>query len=129
MIPFAPFSRLSTRVSEFYFYLKETTKVKETSTVVRRTFFALFFAAQLLLISSIAHAQPYQIINTQSSVIGGDLSKTVTTIQEGNNPLDRFLITEVKKPVPDQAYKGVIFLLPPLGSGFQNYETAANGDY
>jgi len=103
--------------------------VKETSTVVRRTFFALFFAVQLLLISSIAHAQPYQTINTQSSVVGGDLSKTVTTIQEGNNALDRFLITEVKKPLPDPAYKGVLLLLPPLGSGFQNFETAQNGDY
>jgi len=103
--------------------------VKETSTVARRTSFALFFAVQLLLISSIAHAQPYQTINTQSSVVGGDLSKTVTTIQEGNNALDRFLITEVKKPLPDPAYKGVILLLPPLGSGFQNFETAENGDY
>jgi len=103
--------------------------VKETSTVVRRTFFALFFAVQLLLISSIAHAQPYQTINTQSSVVGGDLSKTVTTIQEGNNALDRFLITEMKKPLPDPAYKGVLLLLPPLGSGFQNFETAQNGDY
>jgi Lysophospholipase len=103
--------------------------VKETSTVVRRTFFALFFAVQLLLLSSIAHAQPYQLINSQSSVVGGDLSKTVTTIQEGNNSLDRFLMTEVKKPLPDPAYKGVILLLPPLGSGFQNYETATNGDY
>ena len=103
--------------------------MKETSTVVRRTFFALFFAVQLLLISSIAHAQPYQTINTQSSVVGGDLSKTVTTIQEGNNALDRFLITEVKKPLPDPAYKGVLLLLPPLGSGFQNFETAQNGDY
>jgi pimeloyl-ACP methyl ester carboxylesterase len=103
--------------------------VKETSTVVRRTFFALFFAVQLLLLSSIAHAQPYQTINSQSSVVGGDLSKTVTTIQEGTNPLNRFLMTEVKKPLPDPAYKGVIFLLPPLGSGFQNYETAENGDY
>ena len=103
--------------------------MKETSTVVRRTFFALFFAVQLLLISSIAHAQPYQTINTQSSVVGGDLSKTVTTIQEGNNALDRFLITEVKKPLPDPAYKGVLLLLPPLGSGFQNFESAQNGDY
>jgi len=112
-----------------YILKKEITKVKETSTVTRRTFFALFFAVQLLLLSSIAHAQPYQIINTQSSVVAGDLSKTVTTIQEGNNSLDRFLMTAVSKPVPNQAFKGVIFLLPPLGSGFQAYETGENGDY
>ena len=101
--------------------------MKETSNMTRRTFFALFFAAQLLLISSIAHAQT--IINTQNSVVADDLSKTVTTIQVGTNPLNRFLMTEVKKSLPNQAFKGVVFLLPPLGSGFQNYEVGDNGDY
>ena len=68
-----------------------------TSTIIKRSMFALFFATQLLLINIVAQAQPYQIINTQNSVVGGDLSKTVTTIQEGNNSLDRFLISEVVK--------------------------------
>ena len=99
------------------------------TTIIKRSIFALFFAIQLLLVNIVAQAQPYQIINTQNSVVGGDLSKTVTTIQEGNNSLDRFLMTEVTKPLPNQAIRGVILLMPPLGSGFQNYETGENGDY
>jgi pimeloyl-ACP methyl ester carboxylesterase len=111
------------------FSRKETKKVKNLSTIIKRSVFALFFATQLLLITNNIQAQPYQIINTQNSVVGGDLSKTVTTIQEGNNSLDRFLMTEVVKPLPNQAVRGVILLLPPLGSGFQNYEVGENGDY
>ena len=100
-----------------------------TSTIIKRSIFALFFATQLLLINIVAQAQPYQIVNTQNSVVGGDLSKTVTTVQEGNNSLDRFLMTEVVKPLPDQAVRGVLLLMPPLGSGFQNFEVGENGDY
>ncbi|HEX7774239.1 MAG TPA: hypothetical protein VF435_17570, partial [Pyrinomonadaceae bacterium] len=37
---------------------------------------------------------------------------------------------QVKKTgPPDEAVKGVILLLPPLGSGFQNYEATGTGDY
>ena len=97
--------------------------------LARRTLFAVFFAAQLLLIATAAHAQPYQIINTQNSIVGGDLNKTITTVQEGANPLNRFFMTRVVKPMPNHALKGVIVLLPPLGSGFQNYEASENGDY
>ena len=100
-----------------------------TSTIIKRSIFALFFAIQLLLVNVVAQAQPYQIVNTQNSAVGGDLSKTVTTVQEGNNTLDRFLMTEVVKPLPNEAIRGVILLLPPLGGGFQNYETGDNGDY
>ena len=99
------------------------------STIIKRSIFALFFAIQLLLVNITGQAQPYQIINTQNSVVGGDLSKTVTTIQEGNNSLDRFLMSEVVKPLPNEAVRGVILLMPPLGSGFQNFEVGENGDY
>ncbi len=99
------------------------------NTIAKRMFFALFLAAQLLLITNLAQAQPYQTITTENSVVGGDLNKTITTIQEGDNPLNRFRMTRVSKPLPINALKGVIFLLPPLGSGFQNYEVGENGDY
>src|SRR5205085_4097350 len=33
------------------------------------------------------------------------------------------------KSIPDDALKGTILLLPPLGSGFQNYEVGDGGDY
>ena len=96
---------------------------------MKQTFFALLFAAQLLLITASTQAQPYQVINTQNSVVGGDLNKTVTIVQEGNNSLDRFTMTKVAKPTSSQAVKAVMLLLPPLGSGFQNYEVGENGDY
>jgi pimeloyl-ACP methyl ester carboxylesterase len=107
----------------------ETNKTSLIRAICTRTRFALFIVAQLLFVASIANAQPYQIINTQNSVVGGDLNKTVTTIREGNNPLDQFTMSKVVKQLPDQPLKGVILLLPPLGSGFQNYEVGENGDY
>ena len=97
--------------------------------IVKRTFYPLFAICLLMLIASVGQAQPYQIISTENSVVAGDLTKTVTTVQDGNNPLNRFLITRVYKPVPNQAFQGVILLLPPLGSGFQNYEVGENDDY
>ena len=97
--------------------------------ICKRTFFALLIAAQLFFAASVASAQPYQIINTQNSVVGGDLNKTVTVVQEGNNTLDRFKMSKVAKPLPNEAVKAVILLMPPLGSGFQNYEATADGDY
>lgn len=76
-----------------------------------------------------AQAQPYQIVGTETSTVGGDLTKTVTTVQVGANPLDRFLITRIRKEVPAPSIKGTMLLLPPLGSGFQNYEVGDGGDY
>jgi pimeloyl-ACP methyl ester carboxylesterase len=57
------------------------------------------------------------------------LIRTERTVQEGNNPVNRFFITSVEKPKPNETLKGVIILLPPLGSGFRNYEATADGDY
>lgn len=108
---------------------KETLTVKNSSINLKYIFFSLFIATQLLLAAS-SQAQPYQTISTQNSVVGDDLSRTVTTIQSGTNALNRFQMTEVRKAgPPEEALKGVILLLPPLGSGFQNYEASENGDY
>lgn len=98
-------------------------------TFSKRMLFALFFVAQLLLVTNVSHAQPYQIINTENSVVGNNLAKTVKTVQVGTNPLNRFFMTRVVKPGPSHSLKGVILLLPPLGSGFQNYEVGEDGDY
>jgi len=103
-------------------------KIIRTS-FAKRTFFAFLFAAQLLLVAASTQAQPFQPINTQNSVVGGDLNKTVTTVQEGTNSLDRFEMTKVAKQTSNQAVRAVMLLLPPLGSGFQNYEVGENGDY
>jgi pimeloyl-ACP methyl ester carboxylesterase len=104
--------------------------LKTSSINLKRIFFALSIATQILLAAGVSHAQPYQIINTQNSIVGDDLSRTVTTVQSGDNPINRFQMTEVRKAGPTgEALKGVILLLPPLGSGFQNYEVSDNGDY
>jgi pimeloyl-ACP methyl ester carboxylesterase len=92
--------------------------------------FTLLIVANILLAASITQAQPYQTISTENSIVGDDLSRTVTTIQSGNNTLNRFLMTSVKKAdVPNNALQGVVLLLPPLGSGFANYEATETGDY
>ncbi|MDQ1557666.1 MAG: hypothetical protein QOD32_726 [Pyrinomonadaceae bacterium] len=90
-------------------------------------FLALFVL--LLCGAPLTRAETYQIVGTQSSTIAGNLTRTVTTVQVGSNPLDRFLITRVVKNVPSNALKGTLLLLPPLGSGFQNYEVGDDGDY
>ena len=103
--------------------------MKTSSINPKYIFFALFIATQLLLAAN-SQAQPYQTISTANSIVGDDLSRTVTTVQSGNNALNRFQMTEVRKAGPPaEALKGVILLLPPLGSGFQNYEATGNGDY
>lgn len=96
---------------------------------MRKTIYALFTVCLLVLIASVSQAQTYQIISTASSPVANNLTKTVTTVQAGDNPLDRFLISRVVKNIPTHALKGTILLLPPLGSGFQNYEVGENGDY
>src|SRR6185503_5746081 len=95
----------------------------------RRTFLILCAICLVLVCASVSRAETYQIIATQSSVVGSNLNKTVTTVQVGTNPLNRFLMTRVNKNIPKEARKGVILLLPPGGSGFQNYEVGENDDY
>jgi pimeloyl-ACP methyl ester carboxylesterase len=96
---------------------------------VRKISYAVFAVCLLTFMASVSYGQPYQNISTESSVVAGDLHKTVTTVQVGDNPLNRFLMTRVVKDIPAHALKGTILLLPPLGSGFQNYEVGENGDY
>jgi pimeloyl-ACP methyl ester carboxylesterase len=88
---------------------------------------ALVIAA-LLVCARASYAQPYQIVGSETSNVAGDLQKTVTTVQAGTSPLDRFLITRVRKDAPGQVHRGTLLLLPPLGTGFQNYESVAAGE-
>ena len=102
------------------------TKVKD---VVRRNVFPLFALGLLMLIPTATKAEDYTIIGSESSIVGDDLVRTVYTVQVGTTSLDQFRMTRVAKDVPNNALKGVIMLMPPLGSGFQNYEVGENGDY
>src|ERR1044071_4340111 len=81
----------------------------------------------LLSCARLTYAQ-YQIVDTQTSTAANDLTKTVTTVQVGTNPLDRFLMSRVRK-AQGSPHRGTLLLLPPLGSGFQNYEVGDGGDY
>jgi pimeloyl-ACP methyl ester carboxylesterase len=83
----------------------------------------------LISCARLTYSQTYQIVGAETTTVAGDLKKTVTTVQAGSHPLDRFLITRVRKSAPGQSSKGTLLLLPPLGSGFQNYEVGDGGDY
>jgi pimeloyl-ACP methyl ester carboxylesterase len=96
---------------------------------MKRLFHTLSIFGLLLCALGVTHAQTYQIIGTTSSSVADNTTRTVTTVQFGSNPLNRFLMTRVRKDVPDNALRGTILLLPPLGSGFQNYEVGDNGNY
>ncbi len=99
------------------------------SQTVAHSLKALVLALLFTMGGGIASAQTYQVIHTESTEVANDLTRTVTTVQDGSNPLNRFFMTRVVKNVPAQALRGTILLLPPLGSGFQNYETTAGNDY
>jgi pimeloyl-ACP methyl ester carboxylesterase len=96
---------------------------------VKRLFSPLCILVLLFCAGGVTQAQTYQIISTVNSNVANNLTKTVTTVQVGSNPLNRFLMTRVRKNIPNHALKGTILLLPPLGSGFQNYEVGDGGDY
>lgn len=96
---------------------------------MKQLFKRLFILALLCCAGGVTHAQTYQIISTSSSNVANNVTKSVTIVQVGNNPLNRFLMTRVRKNIPNEDLKGTILLLPPLGSGFQNYEVGDGGDY
>jgi len=90
-------------------------------------------ALALILISTLlagaASAQPYQIVHSETSAVTNNLTRTVSTVQAGGNPLNRFFMHRVTKNVTEVALRGAILLLPPLGSGFQNYEVSEDDNY
>src|SRR3712207_4989763 len=86
-----------------------------------------FLLLALLSCARLTHAQ-YQVVGAQTSTVASNLTKTVTTVQVGANPLNRFLMSRVRKAQGSQ-HRGTLLLLPPLGSGFQNYEIGDGGDY
>jgi pimeloyl-ACP methyl ester carboxylesterase len=88
-----------------------------------------FALLALLSCARLTYAQTYQIVGIETSTPAPGLTKTVTTVQEGSNPLDRFRVTRVAKHAAGQSHRGTLLLLPPLGSGFQNYEVGDGGDY
>jgi len=88
-----------------------------------------FALLALLSCARLTYAQTYQVVGTETSTPAPGLTKTVTTVQAGGNTLDRFRVTRVSKNAQASAHRGTLLLLPPLGSGFQNYEVGDGGDY
>lgn len=70
----------------------------------------------------------HRITNIEVTQIDG-LRRRTMTVRAGPSPIDRFLLHRVSLPVPNHALRGVILLLPPVSSGFQNYEVGEGGDY
>ncbi|HJQ30906.1 MAG TPA: alpha/beta hydrolase [Pyrinomonadaceae bacterium] len=93
-----------------------------------KTTLKTFALLALLCCARLTYAQTYQVINTETSSPAPGLTKTVTTVQEGTNTLDRFRVTRLFKN-SQASSRGTLLLLPPLGSGFQNYEVGDGGDY
>ena len=79
--------------------------------------------------TSAAATETYRIVRIETTAVTAHLKCTVATVQFGANPLNRFLIHRVAKNAPSESLRGSILLLPPLGSGFQNYEVGENNDY
>ena len=82
MIFFAQLFRLTSYVTRIqpHGHVFADILIQKGDTKVKEIIFAFLFAIQLLIVNIVAQARPFQIINTQNSVVGGDLNKTVTTI-------------------------------------------------
>ncbi len=76
-----------------------------------------------------AHPGDYRIVGAETTVVAHDLERTVTTVQSGHDPLDRFQMIHLSGGEPAWATRGTVFLLPPISSGFENYEVGEDGDY
>ncbi len=103
-----------------------------------RTFSLLVAAAGLaggLGLSAEASAHPacghgeYRIVQTVTTGEGHNLTRTDSTVQVGDDPINRFHMVRVVKNLPEHAIKGTILLLPTISNGFPNYEATAEGDY
>ena len=90
---------------------------------------ALAFVLISTLLAGAASAQPYQVVHSETSAVTNNLTRTVSTVHAGGNSLNRFYMHRVTKNVPGPALRGAILLLPPLGSGFQNYEVSEDNNY
>ena len=97
--------------------------------ILNRGLKALALALLFAIWTGAASAQPYQVVHSETTAVTNNLTRTVTTVQAGGSPLNRFFMHRVTKNLPEPAFRGAILLLPPLGSGFQNYEVTEDNNY
>jgi len=72
----------------------------------------------------------YQIVESQTSIVGRHLSRTASTVQVGADPINRFeMVRVVRAEIPAEALRGTLLILPPISAGFENYEVDEDGGY
>ncbi|APR81326.1 Hypothetical protein A7982_06673 [Minicystis rosea] len=77
-----------------------------------------------------ARAHPYadyHIIESHTEIRAHHLTRTSSTVQVGTDPINRFQMVHVARNA--HAHRGTLLLLPPISSGFENYEVGDDGDY
>lgn len=72
-------------------------------------FLALFVF--FLAFNALVQAQTYQVVSTSSSTVANNITRTITTVQVGSNPLNRFVMTRVRKDIPEHELKGTVLLM------------------
>ncbi len=75
-----------------------------------------------------AAAQTYQVIDTQTTQVSGNLARTDVTVQVGSDPLNQFGMHRLAKAHGAEP-KGILLLLPPLGNTFRFFELDEHGVY
>jgi Serine aminopeptidase, S33 len=107
---------------------------------IRILFYGLFFflpvtaaaatapAASAASAPAAAASASYRIIATRRTWIGAFV-RTDTTVQVGDNPVNRFTMHRLRQFWPHHEPKAALLLLPPLGNGFTFFETDESGDY
>jgi pimeloyl-ACP methyl ester carboxylesterase len=76
-----------------------------------------------------AHPDQYRLVDSKTTMPTPDLQRTVTIVQAGSDPVNRFQMVRLAKRSWASGSRGTVFLLPPISSGFENYEVGENGDY
>jgi pimeloyl-ACP methyl ester carboxylesterase len=82
----------------------------------------------MLLVSGIVAADQYTIIGSTTQELNGALTRTMSTVQEGSHPLNRFQMTKVVNSAPGSHHLGALLLLPTISTSFYGfYETSDSG--
>src|SRR5437763_8170427 len=75
-----------------------------------------------LLLAVPALAAPFTVVSTSDTTVK-NLKRTTSIVQNGANPLDRFVVEHVVKKGGDNRHlRGAIVLTPPLGSPATFYD-------
>lgn len=77
--------------------------------------------------ASAKHPSPYRIVETTTTVPAPGLHRTLSVVQVGNNPVNRFQMVRVQGQGCHGPRRGAMLILPPVSNGFENYEATDTG--